>query len=212
MESQSRNLIRWKSWTEPLNKISVCWTLNINKVNITLEEMSIITLWNFNILIILTEINFNCWCSTKFSHESINILSLLCGQVSHILVSTGGRIHEGTSVINDSDWIETIEERFEMSILTVLANSGNSGSCWFVVGFHERFTNNESIFLFFSVGLFTNPAYNLLVKLQDEAIIGIKISSLERSCCDFSASNRSSIVRDFEKSIFHVRIISHLSG
>jgi len=55
-------------------------------------------------------------------------------------------------VVYDSDWIETIEERFEMSIFTVLANSGNSGSFWFVMGFDERFTNNKSIFLFFRVG------------------------------------------------------------
>jgi len=68
-------------------------------------------------------------------------------------------------VIDNSDWIETIEERFEMSIFAVLANSRNSGSFWFTVSFNERFTNNQGIFLFFRVGFFTNPAYNLFVQL-----------------------------------------------
>jgi len=110
-------------------------------------------------------------------------------------------------VVDNSDWIETIEERFEMSIFTVLANSGNSGSFRFVMSFDKRFTNNESILLLFRVGFLTNPANNLFVELQDEAIIGSKMSSLEWSFGDFSASNLSSIVRDFEKSIFHVSII-----
>jgi len=130
----------------------VTWTFNINKINISLEEMSIFCLWNFNVLSILTEINLNGWCSTKFSHESFNVLSLFSGQLLHVLVGTGSRIHKQSSVVYDSDWIETIEERFEMSIFTVLANSGNSGSFWFVMGFDERFTNNKSIFLFFRVG------------------------------------------------------------
>jgi hypothetical protein len=162
----------------------------------------------FNVFIIFTEINFNSWSSiTKFGHESINVLSLFVGNLIHLLVSTGGGIHELTSVIDDGNWIETIEERFEMSIFAVLANSGDSGTFWFVMGFDERFTNNEGIFLLFWVSLLTNPAYNLFVELQDEAIIGSKMSSLEWSLGDLSALNLSSVVGDFVKSVFHVSVI-----
>jgi hypothetical protein len=110
-------------------------------------------------------------------------------------------------VVDDSDWIETIEERFEKSIFTVLANSGNSGSFRFVMSFDERFTNNESILLLFRVGFLTNPANNLFIGFEHEAIISIKMSSLEWSFCDFSATNLSSVVRDFVKSIFHLSLI-----
>jgi hypothetical protein len=111
-------------------------------------------------------------------------------------------------VVNDSDWIETIEERFEMSIFTVLANSRNSGSFWFVMSFDERFTNNKSILLLFRVGFLTNPANNLFVELQDEAIVGIEMGSLKWSLGDFSAGDGSTLVRDFEKSVFHIWIIT----
>jgi len=170
--------------------------------------MSKFRLVKFDVFIILTEINFNSWSSiTKFGHESFNVLSLFIGNFIHLLVSTSSGIHECTSVVDNSNWIETIEERFEMSIFAVLANSGDSGSFWFVMGFDERFTNNEGIFLLFWVSLLTNPANDLFVELQDKAIIGIKMSSLERSLGDFSAGNLSSVVGDFEKSVLHVSVI-----
>ena len=49
------------------------------------------------------------------------------------------------------------------------------------MGLDEGFTNNESIFLFFRVSLFTNPADDLFVELKDEAIVGIEMGSLESS-------------------------------
>jgi len=55
------------------------WTLNINKINITLEEMPIIGFWKFDVLIILTEVNFYGWFTTKFGHEGIDVLSLFGG-------------------------------------------------------------------------------------------------------------------------------------
>jgi len=124
------------------------------------------------------------------------------------LVGTSGGIHEETSVINLGNWIETIEERFEMSVFAVFANSGNSGSFWFRMSFDERFTNDKGVLFLFCVSLLSNPADNLLVELLDEAIVGIEMGSLKWSLGDFSAGDASALVRDFEKSVFHIWIIS----
>ena len=59
MVSVLGHLVTWQAWTEPLQDISVVSSLHINGIHLILIEMSVVFLWQLNVLSILTKVHFD---------------------------------------------------------------------------------------------------------------------------------------------------------
>ena len=89
---------------------------------------------NLSWSITLAEIHFNLWVGSKLVHEGVSVLFSLICELVDILLGGHARVvsHVGT-VFNFKNWIESIEEGFEMNIFGLLDNSCDSGSSWLVL-------------------------------------------------------------------------------
>ena len=76
MVSESRDLTRTKSGTNPLDKVPMVLTFDVDSVNLVLEEMSKLSWWDLDILAIFAEVNHNA-VFAKFGQELSNNLLLL---------------------------------------------------------------------------------------------------------------------------------------
>ena len=83
--------------------------------------------------------------------------------------------------------VEAIEERFEVNVFGVLNNPRHACPLGLVVLLHEALADDEGVLLLLSVGLLADPDVDMLVELQNEAVIGIKMLSLKRSLLDLAA-------------------------
>jgi len=54
-----RNLITWKSWSKPLNNVSMIVSFNIDSINVILEEVTMITFRQKFWLAIYAKVNLN---------------------------------------------------------------------------------------------------------------------------------------------------------
>ena len=60
--------------------------------------------------------------------------------------------------------------------------------------FDKGLTINETVLLLLQVCELADPNNNLFVQLQDEAIVGVQMGSLERPLSDFRALNFARII------------------
>ena len=97
-----------------------------------------------------------------------------------------------------------------MCVLAILTHSGDSCPSRFVVCFDKGLTINETVLLLLQVCELADPNNNLFVQLQDEAIVGVQMGSLERPLSDFRALNFARIIRNFKKTVGHIWVISSL--
>ena len=141
------DLITWQTWAEPLNDISVILSFDINSINLILEEVAVLLLWKLDVLAVLAEVHLD-GVFTKLVEELFDGCSLLVGYSADVLVLGHVRAEScvGTEVIL-GDWVEAIEERFEIGILSFLDDSHDAGSLWLVVSFDEALTDGEGVLL-----------------------------------------------------------------
>lgn len=187
------DFVTWQTWTEPLHDISVILTLNIDCVNFILIEMSIVFFWNLNILSILAEVNLDGVIS-ELVEELLDDSSLFVGNGADVLVGLGIGHTLVASVVRGGDWVETIEEGLEESIFGVLDDSENSGSLWLVVSLNESLTNGEGVLLLGIFSLLSDPDGDILVELEDEAIVGVEHLSGKWPLLDLSNLNLASLI------------------
>ena len=109
-------------------------TLNIDQIDLISEEMAEVGGVNLNWSIIIAEIHFNLWVLSELAHDVISILfSLICELIDILLGGHARVVSCRCTVFNLKNWIESIEEGFEMNIFGILDNSCDSGSSWLVL-------------------------------------------------------------------------------
>jgi len=105
-----RDLCGVQSWAEPLDDISMFGTFHVDGIYIVLIKVTVLSLWNFNILAVKIEVNFD-GIVTQLSHKIFNHLSFSFSKFIHVLVSgDAGVIAETATVLNFKNWVESIEE------------------------------------------------------------------------------------------------------
>ena len=171
-------------------------TLYINGIHLILIKMSVILFWQFNILPILTKVNFDVVLSDLIE-QLLDSLSLFVYDRAYVLVGFGVSKSFVSSVVSFGDWVEAVEEGFEEGIFGLLDDTQHSCSFGFVVCLHKTFSYCECI-LFLTILSFPSDPYNdLFIQFKNETVISVQHFDGERSLCDFSSLNFSRLIRNF---------------
>ena len=119
----------------------------------------------------------------------------MIGELFHVLVLSDGGVEAHTAAVLDfEDGVEAVEEGLEVNVFAVFNNPCNACSLRLVVILDKTFTNDQSVLLFFSVGLLADPDVDMLVQLKDEGVVCIKVLSFQRSLGDLATLDFASFV------------------